>query len=52
MWLKGNYLTVGQLLNFNAYWDTFAGGSAVIHRLAPQDYHRWPVHSGDRAAGR
>ncbi|SPQ96763.1 unnamed protein product (mitochondrion) [Plasmodiophora brassicae] len=41
MWLKGNYLTVGQLLNFNAYWDTFAGGSAVIHRLAPQDYHRF-----------
>jgi len=46
-WVKGNRWTIENLLEkrFKAVGDKVAGGSFVIARLAPQDYHRfhWPV---------
>jgi len=46
LWIKGEHFT---LANLFGGWDNksgdmaklFAGGSLVIARLAPQDYHRW-----------
>jgi phosphatidylserine decarboxylase len=45
LWIKGEHFTLSNLFGG---WDKtgehaklFAGGSLVIARLAPQDYHRW-----------
>ncbi|KAL8823846.1 MAG: hypothetical protein Q9191_005503 [Dirinaria sp. TL-2023a] len=41
-WIKGFGFTVAKLLGDDkALAQTFEGGSIVIARLAPQDYHRW-----------
>eukprot|EP00475_Leptophrys_vorax_P016864 TRINITY_DN23362_c0_g1_i1.p1 TRINITY_DN23362_c0_g1~~TRINITY_DN23362_c0_g1_i1.p1 ORF type:complete len:754 (-),score=236.71 TRINITY_DN23362_c0_g1_i1:41-2302(-) len=43
LWVKGDKFTVDNLLGPAAsqYGEWFKGGSFVIARLAPQDYHRW-----------
>lgn len=43
IWIKGAAFTVDSLLGPDKaqYADRFGGGSLVIARLAPQDYHRW-----------
>jgi phosphatidylserine decarboxylase len=47
LWIKGRNFTVGNLLGGwdkdGKYAEQFNGGSLVIARLAPQDYHRWHV---------
>lgn len=40
-WIKGFGFTTAKLLASESLAQHFAGGSIVIHRLAPQDYHRW-----------
>ncbi|KAK3935337.1 phosphatidylserine decarboxylase proenzyme 2 precursor [Diplogelasinospora grovesii] len=41
-WIKGFGFTLSKLLgNDDELADKFDGGSIVIARLAPQDYHRW-----------
>lgn len=40
-WIKGQGFTLSRLLADPALADLFDGGSIVIARLAPQDYHRW-----------
>lgn len=40
-WIKGFGFTVAKLLDSTTEAGTFEGGSLVIQRLAPQDYHRW-----------
>lgn len=40
-WIKGFGFTLARLLNSEQLADYFDGGSIVIQRLAPQDYHRW-----------
>lgn len=40
-WIKGNGFTLARLLNSDSLAKDFDGGSLVIARLAPQDYHRW-----------
>jgi phosphatidylserine decarboxylase len=43
LWIKGREFTVARLLG-DAYKDQaerYVGGSLVIFRLAPQDYHRF-----------
>jgi phosphatidylserine decarboxylase len=40
-WIKGSGFTVGRLLDDEALAQSFEGGSIIIARLAPQDYHRW-----------
>lgn len=40
-WIKGFGFTVSKLLRSDALGEIFKGGSILIHRLAPQDYHRW-----------
>lgn len=40
-WIKGRGFTVSNLLADPALAKLFDGGSIVIARLAPQDYHRW-----------
>lgn len=40
-WIKGAGFTVPRLLGSDALAQGFDGGSIAIHRLAPQDYHRW-----------
>jgi len=44
-WIKGRKFTVENLLGPQGqeYVDRLQGGSMVIARLAPQDYHRWHV---------
>lgn len=47
LWIKGKQFSVNQLFGTGAdevkrkYAPRFQGGSLVIARLAPQDYHRW-----------
>ena len=43
IWIKGASFTVDSLLgpDMAQFADRFGGGSLVIARLAPQDYHRW-----------
>ncbi len=43
IWIKGSSFTVESLLGpgMASHADRFVGGSLVIARLAPQDYHRW-----------
>lgn len=50
-WIKGKGFSVAKLLDDEEVAQKFEGGSIVIARLAPQDYHRWhaPV-SGEVAA--
>ena len=40
-WIKGYGFTVARLLDDEILAQQFDGGSIVIARLAPQDYHRW-----------
>lgn len=40
-WIKGFGFTVERLLNNKDIAQQFDGGSIIIARLAPQDYHRW-----------
>ena len=40
-WIKGFGFTVAKLLGDEELARQFDGGSIVIARLAPQDYHRW-----------
>ena len=40
-WIKGFGFTIGRLLGDEDLGKEFDGGSIVISRLAPQDYHRW-----------
>ncbi|KAK1040337.1 hypothetical protein LTR33_015833 [Friedmanniomyces endolithicus] len=40
-WIKGFGFTLPRLLGNEALAQKFDGGSLVIARLAPQDYHRW-----------
>lgn len=40
-WIKGFGFTLEKLLGDAALAQQFDGGSIVIARLAPQDYHRW-----------
>ena len=40
-WIKGSGFTLAKLLNSESLARDFEGGSVVISRLAPQDYHRW-----------
>ena len=46
-WIKGFGFTLGKLMGDEELAKTFDGGSIVIARLAPQDYHRWhaPVNA-------
>eukprot|EP00127_Corallochytrium_limacisporum_P005232 Clim_evm49s201 gene=Clim_evmTU49s201 len=41
VWIKGNRFSVDTLLQDPKNASKFYGGSLVIARLAPQDYHRW-----------
>ena len=43
LWIKGNRFTVEELLGPELTHEApnFLGGSVVVCRLAPQDYHRW-----------
>ena len=45
-WIKGFGFTLPKLLNSEKLAQTFNGGSILIHRLAPQDYHRWHAPVG------
>lgn len=40
-WIKGFGFTMPKLLGSNELAQTFDNGAVLIHRLAPQDYHRW-----------
>ncbi|MCJ1304042.1 hypothetical protein MMC08_006854 [Hypocenomyce scalaris] len=40
-WIKGSGFTLAKLLGSEQVAQYFDGGSIVISRLAPQDYHRW-----------
>lgn len=40
-WIKGKGFSVARLLDDEEVAQQFDGGSIVIARLAPQDYHRW-----------
>lgn len=40
-WIKGFGFTLEKLLGDTTLARQFEGGSIVIARLAPQDYHRW-----------
>jgi phosphatidylserine decarboxylase len=40
-WIKGFGFTVAKLLGSDELAQQFDGGSIVVARLAPQDYHRW-----------
>jgi phosphatidylserine decarboxylase len=40
-WIKGFGFTLGRLLDDEALAQIFEGGSLMVARLAPQDYHRW-----------
>jgi len=40
-WIKGFGFTVARLLADEELAELFDGGSILVARLAPQDYHRW-----------
>ena len=40
-WIKGSGFTLARLMGDEALAEQMDGGSIVIARLAPQDYHRW-----------
>lgn len=40
-WIRGFGFTVARLVGSEDLANEFDGGSILIHRLAPQDYHRW-----------
>lgn len=40
-WIKGSGFSISRLLGDEGLAQQFDGGSIVIARLAPQDYHRW-----------
>jgi phosphatidylserine decarboxylase len=50
-WIKGNGFTLGRPLEDEELVKTFDGGSIVIARLAPQDYHRWHSPIGGTVKG-
>lgn len=39
VWLKGETFSVSTLLGDDSIYSIFEGGSMIINRLAPQDYH-------------
>ena len=39
-WIKNEKFNVEDFLDHKAYGKDFEGGTMVIVRLAPQDYHR------------
>jgi len=41
IWIKGSTFSISTLLQNEALEEEFSGGSIVISRLAPQDYHRY-----------
>ena len=41
LWIKGTPFTMVELMKDAELAQYFDGGSIVVHRLAPQDYHRW-----------
>lgn len=41
LWIKGKKFSLENLLQDEALASLFYGGSVVIARLAPQDYHRY-----------
>ncbi|GAM17920.1 hypothetical protein SAMD00019534_010950, partial [Acytostelium subglobosum LB1] len=43
LWIKGKNFTLASLLQDEALASQYEGGSIVIARLAPQDYHRFHV---------
>ena len=48
-WIKGFGFTIAKLLGDDENLaKTFDGGSIIIARLAPQDYHRWHAPIGGR----
>lgn len=40
-WIKGFGFTLARLLDNEDLATSFEGGSLMVARLAPQDYHRW-----------
>lgn len=40
-WVKGANFTMARLFRDEELAEVFDGGSMIIARLAPQDYHRW-----------
>ena len=47
-WIKGFGFTLSKLLDDEEIATEFDGGSIIIARLAPQDYHRWHAPSTGR----
>lgn len=47
-WIKGTGFTLERLLGSAEVAQKFDGGSIVIARLAPQDYHRWHAPTSGR----
>ncbi|ORZ31413.1 phosphatidylserine decarboxylase-domain-containing protein [Catenaria anguillulae PL171] len=43
LWIKGRNFTIARLLDSATEAERFVGGSLVIFRLAPQDYHRFHI---------
>lgn len=41
LWIKGKKFSLKELIQDDSYAQMFEGGSIVICRLAPQDYHRF-----------
>ncbi|KAI8874263.1 hypothetical protein GQ42DRAFT_159935 [Ramicandelaber brevisporus] len=41
LWIKGKQFSVARLLGDEAMGERYEGGSLIIWRLAPQDYHRF-----------
>jgi len=49
LWAKGEVFSVEQFLGSSALAEEFAGGSALVSRLAPIDYHRFHFPVGGSA---
>lgn len=49
-WIKGFGFTISRLLGSEELARKFEGGSLVIARLAPQDYHRWHAPTDGKVA--
>ena len=41
LFIKGNYFNIESLVNNNAIAEHFRGGTCVVSRLSPVDYHRF-----------
>jgi phosphatidylserine decarboxylase len=51
IWIKGSGFSIGRLLDDPIRGKEFEGATLAIHRLAPQDYHRWNVPLSGRILG-